>query len=32
VAVKVLAYAGHYPMYEVPEQFVELVSEHLARF
>ncbi|MHC2297939.1 alpha/beta fold hydrolase [Rhizobium mongolense] len=32
VAVKVLVDAGHYPMYEVPEQFVELVSEHLARF
>jgi pimeloyl-ACP methyl ester carboxylesterase len=32
VAVKVLVDAGHYPMYEVPEQFVELVSEHLATF
>ncbi|WEA26909.1 alpha/beta fold hydrolase [Rhizobium binxianense] len=32
VAAKVLVDAGHYPMYEAADQFVELVSEHLARF
>lgn len=32
VAVEVLADAGHYPMYEAPQQFVEIVSNHLAQF
>lgn len=32
VEVKVLSDAGHYPMYEAPEEFVSMVSSRLSDF